>query len=107
MGAPNLIRGGSHSGNVAAHELAEKGLLDILSSDYVPAALLQAAVRLGDLWGDLARGMATVTSGPARAAGLTDRGVLVPGQRADLIRFGRVSGVPVLNGVWVQGARVA
>ena len=107
MGAPNLIRGGSHSGNVAAQDLAELGLLDILSSDYVPAALLFAAVRLGEVWGDMARGMATVTSGPARAAGLRDRGVLEPGQRADVIRFGAVAGVPTLNGVWVQGQRVA
>jgi alpha-D-ribose 1-methylphosphonate 5-triphosphate diphosphatase len=107
MGAPNLIRGGSHSGNVAAAELAELGLLDILSSDYVPSALLFAAAKLGVIWDDMARGIATVTSGPARAAGLKDRGVLEPGQRADIIRFGMVGDVPVLNGVWVQGERVA
>ncbi|WP_136637355.1 alpha-D-ribose 1-methylphosphonate 5-triphosphate diphosphatase [Pseudooceanicola onchidii] len=107
MGAPNLIRGGSHSGNVAASELAALDLLDILSSDYVPSALLFAAVQLGEIWGDMARGIATVTSGPARAAGLNDRGVIEPGQRADLIRFGRIAGVPVIGGVWVQGARVA
>ena len=107
MGAPNLIRGGSHSGNVAAEDLAELGLLDILSSDYVPSALLFAAVKLGEIWGDMARGMATVTSGPARAAGLRDRGVLEPGQRADVIRFGMVAEVPTLAGVWVQGMRVA
>ncbi|WP_375172595.1 alpha-D-ribose 1-methylphosphonate 5-triphosphate diphosphatase [Pseudooceanicola sp.] len=107
MGAPNLIRGGSHSGNVAAAELADLGLLDILSSDYVPSALLFAAVQLGEIWGDMARGIATVTSGPARAAGLRDRGVLEPGHRADVIRFGMVAEVPTLHGVWVQGARVA
>ena len=65
MGAPNLVRGGSHSGNVAAKELAELDLLDILSSDYVPAALLLGAVQLGNLWGDMARGLATVTRTPA------------------------------------------
>ncbi|MEF9604922.1 alpha-D-ribose 1-methylphosphonate 5-triphosphate diphosphatase, partial [Paracoccus sp. PXZ] len=81
MGAPNLIRGGSHSGNVAAAELAEAGLLDILSSDYVPSSLLSAALLLGDLWGDMARGIATVTSAPAEATGLGDRGRLVPGAR--------------------------
>ena len=74
MGAPNLIRGGSHSGNVAAAELAGRGLLDILSSDYVPSALLSAAVLLGDIWDDRARGFATVTAAPAAATGLTDRG---------------------------------
>ena len=69
MGAPNLIRGGSHSGNVAAAHLAEAGLLNILSSDYVPSALLTGAFLLADLWGDLPSGVATVTSAPARARG--------------------------------------
>ncbi len=107
MGAPNLIRGGSHSGNVAAQELAELDLLDIVSSDYVPAALLLAAVRLGELWGDMARGMATVTSAPARAVGLADRGRLEIGKRADLIRFAMRAGVPSLQGVYSRGLRVA
>jgi alpha-D-ribose 1-methylphosphonate 5-triphosphate diphosphatase len=107
MGAPNLVRGGSHSGNVAAGDLAEAGLLDILSSDYVPSALLYAAVMLGDIWGDLARAMATVTSTPAKAAGLLDRGRLAPGLRADVIRFRTVDAVPVLQGVWSAGERVA
>ncbi|MFP4406417.1 alpha-D-ribose 1-methylphosphonate 5-triphosphate diphosphatase [Rhodosalinus sp.] len=107
MGAPNLIRGGSHSGNVAAEDLARAGLLDILSSDYVPAALLLGAVQLGRLWGDMARGIATVTRAPAEAAGLSDRGTLIPGRRADVIRFAERADVPVLRGVWVRGARVA
>lgn len=106
MGAPNLIRGGSHSGNVAAHKLAEADLLDILSSDYVPSALLSAALMLGDLWGDLARGMRTVTSAPAAAVGLQDRGQLTLGARADLIRVARVGGAAALRGTWVQGRRV-
>lgn len=107
MGAPNLIRGGSHSGNVAAGDLAVAGLLDVMSSDYVPSALLFSALRLGEVWGDLARAMATVTSAPARAAGLTDRGDLSVGQRADLVRFAALDGVPVLRGVWSAGRRVA
>lgn len=107
MGGPNLIRGGSHSGNVAAHELAEAGLLDILSSDYVPSSLLTAGLMLGDLWDDLPRGIATVTSAPARAAGLTDRGQLALGARADVIRVARSGKANILRGVWVQGARVA
>lgn len=106
MGAPNLIRGGSHSGNVAASVLAEKGLLDILSSDYVPSALLMAAVMLGDLWDDMPRGMATVTSAPAQAAGLSDRGRIAIGQRADLLRLTRVDGTPRVRETWVQGMRV-
>ncbi|MFY0308719.1 alpha-D-ribose 1-methylphosphonate 5-triphosphate diphosphatase [Leisingera sp. D0M16] len=107
MGAPNLIRGGSHSGNVAAHELAELELLDILSSDYVPAALLMAAVRLGGLWGDMARGLGTVTHAPADAVGLDDRGRLETGKRADLIRFRVTAGTPAVRGVWSRGLRVA
>lgn len=107
MGAPNLVRGGSHSGNVAAADLAAAGLLDILSSDYVPSALLYGAVMLGEIWGDLARGIATVTAAPAHAAGLMDRGVLAEGMRADLIRFRLAEGVPALRGVWSAGARVA
>lgn len=105
MGAPNLIRGGSHSGNVAASDLAEAGLIDIMSSDYVPSALLSAAVMLGDLWDDMARGIATVTDAPARATGLSDRGRIAPGLRADLIRVARIDGTPVLRGTWVRGAR--
>lgn len=106
MGAPNLIRGGSHSGNVAAKTLAEADLLDIVSSDYVPSALLSAALMLGDLWGDVARGVRTVTSAPGRAAGLTDRGQLALGARADVIRVARIAGAATLRGVWVQGQRV-
>jgi alpha-D-ribose 1-methylphosphonate 5-triphosphate diphosphatase len=107
MGAPNLIRGGSHSGNVAAVTLAEAGLLDIVSSDYVPSALLMAALLLGDLWGDVARGVATVTSAPASAAGLTDRGILAPGLRADVIRVARLGPAARVRGTWVAGDRVA
>jgi len=107
MGAPNLIRGGSHSGNVSAGDLADAGLLDILSSDYVPAALLMGAVMLGQRWGNMARGLATVTGAPAQVSGLTDRGRIAPGLRADLVRFSLTGTVPVTRGVWVGGARVA
>lgn len=107
MGAPNLIRGGSHSGNVAAKDLAGLDLLDILSSDYVPSALLNAAMMLGDLWGDLPRAVATVTSAPARVTGLADRGALRLGLRADVIRVARLSRAAALRGTWVAGRRVA
>ncbi len=107
MGAPNLIRGGSHSGNVSARELAEAGLLDIISSDYVPSALLSAAAMLAAIWGDWPRAMACVTATPALAAGLTDRGAIRPGLRADLIRFRLHGGTPVLRETWVRGQRVA
>ena len=107
MGAPNLIRGGSHSGNVAAADLAAAGLLDVVSSDYVPSSLLTAALRLGDTWGDIARGVATVTLAPAQAAGLDDRGQLIPGARADVIRVARLGLAAVVRGTWVAGHRVA
>ncbi|WP_299352690.1 alpha-D-ribose 1-methylphosphonate 5-triphosphate diphosphatase [uncultured Shimia sp.] len=106
MGAPNLIRGGSHSGNVAAHELAGRGVLDILSSDYVPSALMTGAFLLADLWDDLPRAIATVTNAPARATGLTDRGRLEVGLRADLVRVGNTLGNPVVRGVWAHGRQI-
>ena len=106
MGSPNLIRGGSHSGNLAARELAEMDLLDILSSDYVPSTLIQAALQLGDLWGNLARGVATVTQAPAKATGLADRGRLKLGLRADLIQVKRHKSAASVKGVWVGAARV-
>ncbi|APX10301.1 alpha-D-ribose 1-methylphosphonate 5-triphosphate diphosphatase [Tateyamaria omphalii] len=107
MGAPNLVRGGSHSGNVAASDLAERDLLDILSSDYVPAALLLSAVQLGEMWGDMARGIATVTRTPARSVGLKDRGDIAVGQRADLVRFARIDGMAAAREVFSQGRQVA
>lgn len=104
MGAPNLLRGGSHSGNVSAMDLAEAGALDILSSDYAPASLLMGAVKLGLEGGDMARGLRTVTAAPASAAGLGDRGAIRPGLRADLARFGLSDGLPVVRDVWSQRA---
>ena len=106
MGAPNLIRGGSHSGNVAAADLARLDLLDILSSDYVPSSLLSAALMLGDLWGNMARGIATVTAAPAEATGLADRGHIGPGARADVVRVARIGTAGAVRGLWVQGNRV-
>ncbi|QQA43859.1 alpha-D-ribose 1-methylphosphonate 5-triphosphate diphosphatase [Pelagovum pacificum] len=107
MGAPNIVRGGSHSGNVAAAELAQAGLLDILSSDYVPAALLTGAMMLAQLTGDLPGALATVTSAPARAVGLDDRGELAGGKRADLVRLRLVGDIARPVSVWSAGRRVA
>lgn len=107
MGAPNIVRGGSHSGNVAAQELARFGLLDILSSDYVPAALLNAAVSLGTLLEDMAAGIRTVTACPADAVGFDDRGRIAPEKRADLVRFAMHDGLPIIKSVWSRGQRIA
>jgi alpha-D-ribose 1-methylphosphonate 5-triphosphate diphosphatase len=108
MGAPNVVRGGSHSGNVAAIELAHAGVLDILSSDYVPASLLFAAFRLvQDVPGiDLPAAIRTVTATPAAAAGLNDRGTLEAGKAADIVRVNDRAEVPVIRSVWCAGRRV-
>lgn len=106
MGAPNVIRGGSHSGNVAAEELAREGLLDILSSDYIPSSLMLGAFRLADVWDDLPRAIRTVTATPARATGLTDRGELREGLRADLVRVNAAHHVPAIRAVWSKGRQV-
>lgn len=107
MGAPNMLRGFSHSGNVAADTLAEAGLLDILSSDYAPASLLQGAFALGRKLSNLAAGLAAVTASPARAAGLRDRGRLAPGLLADFVRIRLHEEMPLPRGIWVGGVRVA
>jgi alpha-D-ribose 1-methylphosphonate 5-triphosphate diphosphatase len=109
MGAPNVVRGGSHSGNASARELAEAGQLDILSSDYVPAALLMAAFRLADApaVGGLAGAVRLVSKAPAEATGLKDRGEIAVGRRADLLRVATHDGEPVVRAVWREGRRVA
>jgi len=108
MGAPNVVRGGSHSGNVAAAELARLGLLDALSSDYVPASLLMAAFRLVDDAGfSLPQAVATVSLNPARAVGLADRGEIAAGLRADLVQVRKVGAQAVVRAVWREGRRVA
>lgn len=108
VGAPNLIRGRSHSGNVPAGQLAAVGLVDILSSDYVPAAALHGAWLLHARHGvALPEAMATVTAVPAERVGLDDRGELEPGRRADLLRVGLLGDVPVVRAVWRSGERVA
>ena len=107
IGAPNLVRGGSHSGNVAAGELADAGLLDILSSDYAPASLLLGAVRLGLEAGDLARGLAHRDRGPGRAPPVSPTAA---GSRPACAPTSSASAWSATSGrraVWVGGGRVA
>lgn len=109
MGGPNLVRGGSYSGNVGAAELAEEGLLDGFASDYVPRSLIECAFRLAEPphgW-SLPAAVATVSKVPAHALGLVDRGEIAPGQRADLLRVSLHGHLPVVRGVWVAGTRQA
>jgi alpha-D-ribose 1-methylphosphonate 5-triphosphate diphosphatase len=119
MGAPNIVRGGSQSGNVAAAELLALGLLHILSSDYVPSSPLQAAFQLAaDGAIGLAEGAMLISGNPARAAGLDDRGQVAVGRRADLVQVRphdlpateshpRGRRVPVVRAVYRQGVRVS
>ncbi len=109
MGAPNIVRGKSHSGNIAARDLAARGVLDVLSSDYVPFSLIQAPFVLSDELEaiSLPQALAMVTANPARTVGLDDRGRIAPGLRADLVRVHRADGIPVVRSVWREGRRVA
>lgn len=108
MGAPNVVRGGSHSGNVSARELASHGLLDILSSDYIPFSLIQSAFFLGEVVEeiDLPQAIAMVSKTPARSAGLDDRGEIAIGKRADLVRVRVEEHIPIVRTVWREGRRV-
>src|SRR5262249_45745510 len=108
MGAPNVVRGGSHSGNVAAEALAREGVLDILSSGYVPPSLSMGASG----WArrikssGLPAALRTVTLDPARVTGLVDRGQIAVGRRADLVRIHVAQGLPVIRAVYRAGRRV-
>jgi alpha-D-ribose 1-methylphosphonate 5-triphosphate diphosphatase len=107
-GAPNVVRGGSHSGNVSALELARQGVLDALSSDYVPSSLMQAAWLLKREAGfSLSEAIGIVSRKPAAACSLNDRGAIAVGWRADLVRVKEVDGQPVVREVYVRGVRVA
>ncbi len=109
MGAPNVVRGQSHNGNISAAELAKAGVLDVLSSDYVPFALMYAAFLLPERADNitLPQAIGMVTKRPAAAAHLSDRGEIAIGKRADLVRVRRTDPVPVVRSVWRQGKRVS
>ncbi|MBZ3692671.1 alpha-D-ribose 1-methylphosphonate 5-triphosphate diphosphatase [Phyllobacterium calauticae] len=108
MGAPNVVRGGSHSGNVSARELVEHGHLDILSSDYIPFSLIQSTFFLSDVVEGitLPDAVRLVTKNPAEAVGFDDRGVIEVGKRADLVRVRVDEHIPIVRTVWREGRRV-
>ena len=108
MGAPNVVLGGSHSGNIAAGDLAAARLLDILSSDYVPASLVHAPFALAEagIGVDLPAAIRLVSYNPAQVMGLGDRGEIAAGKRADLVRVRVVAGLPVVREVWREGKRI-
>jgi alpha-D-ribose 1-methylphosphonate 5-triphosphate diphosphatase len=105
MGSPNIVLGGSQSGNLSAREAIGHGLVDALSSDYVPASLLTAAFQLADMI-PLSAALEMVTAAPAEMAGFADRGRLEPGYRADLVAASYQNQVACVHQVWVEGQRV-
>jgi alpha-D-ribose 1-methylphosphonate 5-triphosphate diphosphatase len=107
MGAPNVVLGGSHSGNVSARELTAEGLVDGLASDYVPVSLIQACLLFYEAMGmEMPAAVATVTAQPASMIGLADRGEIAPGLRGDLVWVKAYDHMPVVRGVWREGRRV-
>ncbi|WP_421091025.1 alpha-D-ribose 1-methylphosphonate 5-triphosphate diphosphatase [Pseudochrobactrum sp. MP213Fo] len=108
MGAPNIVRGSSHSGNVSARDLANAGHLDILSSDYIPFSLIQAVYTLPELVDGftLPQAINLVTRNPANAVGFHDRGSLATGKRGDMVRIHMQNSIPVVRSVWREGNRV-
>jgi alpha-D-ribose 1-methylphosphonate 5-triphosphate diphosphatase len=105
-GAPNIVRGGSHSGNVAVADLITADAVDALASDYVPASLVESAFIAAERIG-LPRAIAMITAAPASMAGLADRGALAPDLRGDLVRVRLHEGLPVVREAWRSGLRVA
>jgi len=107
MGAPNMVRGNSHSGNASARDLARHDLLDVFSSDYYPMSLLQAPFVLNrELGISLPRAVAKVSANIASQLGLHDRGQIKEGKRADLVRVKVCDGIPVVKTTWRDGIRV-
>ncbi|WP_080636649.1 phosphonate metabolism protein PhnM [Sinorhizobium meliloti] len=108
MGAPNVVRGNSHSGNISARDLATTGHLDILASDYVPASLLHGAFQLtrDPVGMSLPQAISTVSSAPASATGLADRGAIKVGTRADLCHVIEINDIPLVRRVWKEGRQV-
>ena len=107
-GAPNIVRGGSHSGNVAAADLIRAGAVDARASDYVPAALVEAAWRsVAEAGITLPAAVGMITDAPARMARLADRGRIEAGLRADLARVAAHGDLAFVRQVWRAGERVA
>jgi alpha-D-ribose 1-methylphosphonate 5-triphosphate diphosphatase len=108
VGAPNVVLGGSHSGNIAAIDLLRDRQADILSSDYVPASLMESLFKLrnADVGISLPQAIQLATLNPARAVGLADRGEIAAGRRADLVRVREFDSAPVVRAVWRAGHRV-
>ncbi|MBE90115.1 MAG: phosphonate metabolism protein PhnM [Rhodospirillaceae bacterium] len=109
-GGPNLCRGGSHHpGNLLTGDIAKRRSLDILVSDYVPISLVQGLFKLvsAEFGFSMPEAIAIGSRNPAIAAGLSDRGEIASGKRADLVQVQNVDGIPAVRRVWAKGERVA
>jgi alpha-D-ribose 1-methylphosphonate 5-triphosphate diphosphatase len=108
VGAPNLVLGGSHSGNIAAIDLLRDGQADILSSDYVPASLMESVFRLptAGIGIGLPEAVRLASLNPAQAVGLADRGEIAADRRADFVRVRHHDDAPLVRAVWREGERV-
>jgi alpha-D-ribose 1-methylphosphonate 5-triphosphate diphosphatase len=108
VGAPNVVLGGSHSGNIAAIDLIRSGNAEILSSDYVPASLMEGIFKLPQSGAGISLSQAVrfASFNPARAVGFDDRGEIAPDRRADMVRVRVVDDAPIVRSVWREGQRV-
>jgi alpha-D-ribose 1-methylphosphonate 5-triphosphate diphosphatase len=105
MGCPNVVRGGSHLGWASAARLAEAGICTVLTSDYYYPAMMRAAFILAERGVlELARAWALISGNPARAGGLTDRGTIEAGKRADLVLADRATSRAVAT---IVGGKIA
>jgi alpha-D-ribose 1-methylphosphonate 5-triphosphate diphosphatase len=107
FGAPNILRGKSQSGSMKAIDAIHEGVADCLCADYAPASLIVSVFRIPELSDlDLPAAIRLVTSNPAKAARLTDRGEIALGKRADLIAVSMPGGLPQVSNVWSNGTQV-
>ena len=107
LGAPNVLRGQSQSGSMRAIDAINAGVADCLCSDYQPSTLIAAAFAAERLAGlSLPQAAALVSANPAAACGLSDRGRIGAGLRADLVAVAMVAGQPLVTHTWSSGRLV-
>lgn len=107
FGAPNIVRGGSQSGNMKAVDAIKEGVASCLCSDYSPSTMMAAIFRLvEEEIISLPNAVRLITANPAAALGLHDRGTLSIGKRADLVVLSSKSGPRHISEVWVEGKKV-
>lgn len=107
VGAPNIVRGGSHDKNLRAMDAVKAGAVDILCSDYYPSSLLMAVFKISEEGLPLSHAANMASLNPARALGIDDEtGSITPGKTADLIVVEVIDGYPFVRQTWVNGTVV-